>query len=109
MVHSRPYAQTLAGCPPFRVWFLKRWAFLCLRLLSLSFDQPLYPGASKRLNPRSQHGTLDPLTAIPIPFPISHLLDRKSTRLNSSHVATSYAVSCLKKKNRTLPTRITSP
>src|SRR5437660_9778225 len=24
--------------------------------------------------------------------------DRKSTRLNSSHVATSYAVSCLKKK-----------
>src|SRR5207253_3940631 len=27
-------------------------------------------------------------------------LDRKSTRLNSSHVATSYAVFCLKKKNR---------
>src|SRR5690625_6616995 len=26
-------------------------------------------------------------------------LDRKSTRLNSSHVATSYAVFCLKKKN----------
>src|SRR3989442_5567535 len=28
------------------------------------------------------------------------LLDRKSTRLNSSHVRTSYAVFCLKKKNR---------
>src|SRR5690625_2780509 len=27
--------------------------------------------------------------------------DRKSTRLNSSHVATSYAVFCLKKKKRT--------
>src|SRR5690625_4898599 len=27
------------------------------------------------------------------------LLDRKSTRLNSSHVAISYAVFCLKKKN----------
>src|SRR6266508_4969729 len=26
--------------------------------------------------------------------------DRKSTRLNSSHVASSYAVFCLKKKNR---------
>src|SRR5690606_40668145 len=26
--------------------------------------------------------------------------DRKSTRLNSSHVKTSYAVSCLKKKNK---------
>src|SRR3989442_11137252 len=29
------------------------------------------------------------------------LRDRKSTRLNSSHVRTSYAVFCLKKKNRT--------
>src|SRR5437660_4962055 len=28
--------------------------------------------------------------------------DRKSTRLNSSHVAISYAVFCLKKKNRML-------
>src|SRR5690606_41386695 len=27
-------------------------------------------------------------------------LDRKSTRLNSSHVKTSYAVSCLEKKTR---------
>src|SRR5207253_8580352 len=29
-----------------------------------------------------------------------HLEDRKSTRLNSSHVAISYAVFCLKKKNK---------
>src|SRR5439155_24522695 len=29
-----------------------------------------------------------------------HPLDRKSTRLNSSHVASSYAVFCLKKKQR---------
>src|SRR5699024_11626094 len=28
----------------------------------------------------------------------SHLIDRKSTRLNSSHVSISYAVFCLKKK-----------
>src|SRR5699024_12004002 len=28
--------------------------------------------------------------------------DRKSTRLNSSHVSISYAVFCLKKKNRTV-------
>src|SRR5690625_6157594 len=28
-------------------------------------------------------------------------VDRKSTRLNSSHVAISYAVFCLKKKNKT--------
>src|SRR5207249_11030874 len=33
--------------------------------------------------------------------------DRKSTRLNSSHVSISYAVFCLKKKNRTAtPSRL---
>src|SRR5699024_11705372 len=32
------------------------------------------------------------------------LLDRKSTRLNSSHVSISYAVFCLKKKKRTVLT-----
>src|SRR5688572_31370133 len=30
--------------------------------------------------------------------PMAHLLDRKSTRLNSSHSQISYAVFCLKKK-----------
>src|SRR5690554_7258112 len=30
----------------------------------------------------------------------NHLLDRKSTRLNSSHVRISYAVFCLKKKKK---------
>src|SRR5690625_6676360 len=29
---------------------------------------------------------------------LDHTIDRKSTRLNSSHVATSYAVFCVKKK-----------
>src|SRR5438105_11269960 len=32
-------------------------------------------------------------------------IDRKSTRLNSSHEWTSYAVFCLKKKNRSRPSR----
>src|SRR5699024_11322381 len=32
--------------------------------------------------------------------PIVIIIDRKSTRLNSSHVSSSYAVFCLKKKNR---------
>src|SRR5437870_10141496 len=31
---------------------------------------------------------------------LDRLLDRKSTRLNSSHVAISYAVFCLKKKKK---------
>src|SRR5690349_22207896 len=30
-----------------------------------------------------------------------HIIDRKSTRLNSSHVEISYAVFCLKKKKKT--------
>src|SRR5699024_11275525 len=33
------------------------------------------------------------------PFKVAEILDRKSTRLNSSHVSISYAVFCLKKKN----------
>src|SRR5436305_11243570 len=35
--------------------------------------------------------------------------DRKSTRLNSSHVRISYAVFCLKKKKTTTPTPHTLP
>src|SRR5690554_7451725 len=34
------------------------------------------------------------------PFRATITLDRKSTRLNSSHVRISYAVFCLKKKNK---------
>src|SRR5256885_8975207 len=36
---------------------------------------------------------------------ISRSSDRKSTRLNSSHLVISYAVFCLKKKNQALSTR----
>src|SRR5207247_10542948 len=32
-----------------------------------------------------------------VPYPVLYLLDRKSTRLNSSHEWISYAVFCLKK------------
>src|SRR5947207_10547535 len=37
---------------------------------------------------------------------MSVILDRKSTRLNSSHTVISYAVFCLKKKNIILQNRI---
>src|SRR5437660_8151282 len=43
-------------------------------------------------------GALVPLDAQP--FQRADDLDRKSTRLNSSHVAISYAVFCLKKKKK---------
>src|SRR5437773_12048118 len=38
--------------------------------------------------------------------PLRVLRDRKSTRLNSSHITTSYAVFCLKKKNKSKKTAI---
>src|SRR5439155_24011596 len=41
------------------------------------------------------------LLAEKLGVPVVIDLDRKSTRLNSSHVAISYAVFCLKKKKRT--------
>src|SRR5690606_13917702 len=40
------------------------------------------------------------------PFDVRTILDRKSTRLNSSHVKISYAVFCLKKKNEDPDTRL---
>src|SRR5690554_7282759 len=45
-----------------------------------------------------QAGGLPPQRGPTVP-PGTWILDRKSTRLNSSHVRTSYAVFCLKKKN----------
>src|SRR5688572_31277192 len=45
-----------------------------------------------------------PGRAMPIPYTSAcgtcHLVDRKSTRLNSSHSQISYAVFCLKKKKK---------
>src|SRR5690554_7674695 len=41
-----------------------------------------------------------PLTLLAMPPDTEVAVDRKSTRLNSSHVRISYAVFCLKKKNK---------
>src|SRR5256885_10535927 len=57
------------------------------------------------------HARHAPQTGIKVSHPLrsdgrlpfrGHLQDRKSTRLNSSHLVISYAVFCLKKKNNTL-------
>src|SRR3989454_2962239 len=44
-----------------------------------------------------------PLPARSGPGRSRHRIDRKSTRLNSSHLVISYAVFCLKKKKKTHP------
>src|SRR3989475_3153443 len=61
------------------------------------FRSVTYPG------PDGQLGTADDFTVrnqlhVPVGRPIVVHLDRKSTRLNSSHSQISYAVFCLKKK-----------
>src|SRR5690625_5735473 len=40
------------------------------------------------------------ILGVSVKHPVSYIGDRKSTRLNSSHVAISYAVFCLKKKKK---------
>src|SRR5205814_2396318 len=53
----------------------------------------------------NRHAGLDEITAIDIEnlahlMPPAAFIDRKSTRLNSSHLGISYAVFCLKKKKK---------
>src|SRR5690625_6093426 len=45
-------------------------------------------------------GVFGPAGGVFLSMPLGPYIDRKSTRLNSSHVAISYAVFCLQKKQR---------
>src|SRR5690625_6918465 len=96
-------------------------AMFAATLVYFIFFNNLPPGISvQRLVAPAQNSTL-----LAIPFfillgtllshtgvaqRILHLanLDRKSTRLNSSHVAISYAVFCLKKKKNTISITIST-
>src|SRR5690606_39522532 len=78
---------------------------------ALVADPQQRPRRAARLHPRARRGgargpvrSLLPAPGSPLrngPFLqlLVYRLDRKSTRLNSSHVKISYAVFCLKKKN----------
>src|SRR5690606_39458600 len=55
-------------------------------------------GVRRRTRPHAPAQNAQPRTGADRPG--SHRRDRKSTRLNSSHVKISYAVFCLKKKTR---------
>src|SRR5256885_11246991 len=58
--------------------------------------------------PTSANSTTAPISkAIGLEPFMRHLLDRKSTRLNSSHLVISYAVFCLKKKKTAIQSCIT--
>src|SRR6202012_6200338 len=58
--------------------------------LSLHDALPIFQGVPHPINPAN----------VPLKCSDSPLRDRKSTRLNSSHTVISYAVFCLKKKEK---------
>src|SRR5690625_4241193 len=71
------------------------------------FEFTSEPGGHYRLmldssmdNPEERQHRMDEFLNELVEFISPYVLDRKSTRLNSSHVAISYAVFCLKKKKR---------
>src|SRR5207253_10394929 len=88
----RPPASTLF---PYTTLFRSRWSTPVGRISA-------EPSAStaRRPPPTPLNSPTAPSTtgAGIAPLKLVGLLDRKSTRLNSSHVAISYAVFCLKKK-----------
>src|SRR5204863_4311243 len=65
---------------------------------------PEFEFLSRREPCRREPCRREPLTGCARLSRLTPLLDRKSTRLNSSHVEISYAVFCLKKKTPTHPT-----
>src|SRR5690625_4451630 len=67
-----------------------------LPILSIQLWLFIKPG----LKANERKASLSYIPPIFFLFVIGLVLDRKSTRLNSSHVAISYAAFCLKKKNR---------
>src|SRR5256885_12106044 len=72
-------------------------------IYTLSLHDAL-PISGERLHPRlsrsrpGQAGRIETLSVLPRTRPALVHTDRKSTRLNSSHLVISYAVFCLKKK-----------
>src|SRR5699024_12847947 len=77
--------------------------------LPISMKSPTYTGARNSISLYPKNKLISPSTytisSVPTSPHWSTILapDRKSTRLNSSHVSISYAVFCLKKKNYNAP------
>src|SRR2546430_17451359 len=63
---------------------------------------PIFPVSPRwrKLSPEAQRVAAEPIAPAYSPIVLAGLVDRKSTRLNSSHSQISYAVFCLKKKKQ---------
>src|SRR5258705_11989301 len=89
---SNPAGSTLADLCAFFFFFFNDTATTEIYTLSLHDALPIYPpGHGVRPLPLARCAKREPIDA-------PHARDRKSTRLNSSHLGISYAVFCLKKK-----------
>src|SRR5207253_10517887 len=73
------------------------WIPVLLILIGLKFPLIFFFGVLLLLGRQAIYGLELARNHFPFSF-IFYYVDRKSTRLNSSHVAISYAVFCLKKK-----------
>src|SRR5437773_6101204 len=84
--------------PPYRPYRLCYFFFHCSPAL-----RDLHSFPTRRSSDLLSTGAERPVmqTCIPPSWPDARLQDRKSTRLNSSHITISYAVFCLKKKKKT--------
>src|SRR5699024_12710377 len=104
------YSPFLAMLPSFYCFFPNESSSLSVssfpyttlfrsRPTAVSTGEPPPAGHHRALCAQSQsHSTWRwPRTLCHVVCPTTHRVDRKRTRLNSSHVSTSYAVFCLKK------------
>src|SRR5690606_41998469 len=88
----------------FLYYFYPSTSSISTYLLSLHDALPISPGATP-CRPRASRRSSSVRPGSPdaaARAPSMRRRDRKSTRLNSSHVKISYAVFCLKKKNNTI-------
>src|SRR3712207_7041290 len=90
------------------VFFFNDTATTEIYTLSLHDALPIYGTPLRGVQSRGHHAhrtreehRVEDRTRRPQPQRIESGRDRKSTRLNSSHANTSYAVFCLKKKKKT--------
>src|SRR2546430_3364902 len=88
----------MAWLPTVSLFFFNDTATTEIYTLSLHDALPIYASGTRRRGPDLPRRCAQQPHSRPVPLDE----DRKSTRLNSSHSQISYAVFCLKKKNRPL-------
>src|SRR5690554_7317847 len=89
----------IGGCNTFASTETKAGSIAGKAQLNISFQEGTAPGATlqEKFDFMEEHNVVG---FEPHGKPLLQRKDRKSTRLNSSHVRISYAVFCLKKKNK---------